>query len=310
MKLGRLWAVAAFGSLTGLLVYAQVTTLRVQVQLVNVFVNVTDAHGAPVPDLLKSNFTLTEDGIPQALAVFERQTDVPLSVVLAVDTSGSTRKDMGDEQRAAKRFAQALLTPRDQLALFEFNSEVREVVPFTADLRQVDDGLHRLGKGPATAFYDAIVLASQQLAARPGRRVLLVISDGSNTAGTSQYDAAMEAAQHADVRIYSLIDVPVEADAGRATGGEHAMITLSQETGGRALYVDQEGLDAAFRKVSDDLRTQYLLGYYPHPGRSLANPLQPPSGQHTIRIALQGAPAQAGDTAHYRAGYYRVPPKP
>lgn len=289
---------------------AQTETLHVNVRLVNVFVNVTDAHGAPVPNLEKSNFSVSEDGVPQNIAVFEKQTDVPLSVVLAIDTSGSTRRDMGSEQRAARDFARALLTPQDQLALFEFNSDVREVVPFTNSVHRIEDGLGRLDKGPATAFYNAIVLASQALAARQGRKVLVVVSDGGDTVGGAGFEQALAGAQQGEVMIYSLIDVPVEADAGRDTAGEHAMITLSQETGGRAFYVDQQGLAAAFRKVNDDLRTQYLVAYYPHRPAHPQDPLGGARELHAIRIGLVGLPAGADDTAHYRTEYRSVPERP
>ena len=294
-------------------------TLRVQVRLVSLFVNVTDARGAPVADLTKSNFALTEDGVPQTISVFEKQTNVPLSVALAVDTSGSTRRDAGAEQHAAHDFAQALLAPgaaqapvppqaasRDQLALFDFNSDVREVVPFTDSVHRIDSGLGKLSQGPATAFYSAVFLASQALAPRSGRKVLVVVSDGGNTIAGTSYDEALAEAQRSDVIIYSLIDVPIAADAGRDEAGEHAMIILSQETGGQSFYVDQGGLAVAFRKVADDLRTQYLLAYYPQRGGRPANPLGGANGFHALHVSLRAVPPGSEDTAHYRSGYYRA----
>ena len=281
-------------------------TIRVQVRLVSLFVNVTDAHGAPVSDLAKENFALSEDGVPQLVSVFEKDTNTPLSLVLAVDTSGSTRRDIGAEQHAGRDFAQALLTPKDQLALFDFNSDVREVVPFTNNVHRIESGLGSLGHGPATAFYQAIYLASQTLAPRTGRKVLVVISDGGNTVKGTSYDDALAEAQRSDVIIYSIIDTPVEADAGRDTGGEHAMIVLSQETGGRSFYVDQGGLAGAFRKVSDDLRTQYLLAYYPRGGPKAVNPLSNGKELHAVQVVLRNTPPGAQDTPHYRSGYYRA----
>ncbi len=281
-------------------------TIRVQVRLVSLFVNVTDARGAPVPDLAKENFALSEDGLPQTISVFEKDTNVPLSLVLAIDTSGSTRRDMSAEQHAGRDFAQALLTPKDQLALFDFNSDVREVVPFTNSVHRIESGLGSLGHGPATAFYQAVYLAAQTLAPRTGRKVLVVISDGGNTVKGTSYDEALAASQQSDVIIYSIIDTPVEADAGRDTAGEHAMIVLSQETGGRSFYVDQGGLPAAFRKVSDDLRTQYLLAYYPQRGGLPTNPLNTGSQFHSIHVVLRNTPPGAQDTPHYRSGYYRT----
>ncbi len=282
------------------------TTLSVQVRLVNVFVNVTDTNGAPVPNLTRENFLVTEDGRKQSLAVFEKQSGVPLSLVLAIDTSGSTHKDSSIEQGAARKFVHSLLRPVDQLSLMEFNSEVREDVPFTNNVRQIDQGLASLGRGPATAFFAAVYLASQSLAACKGRKVLVLISDGGNTVAGTTYGQALEQAERGEVMIYSIIDVPIEADAGRDTGGEHTMITLSQETGGKYFYADSAHLDEAFRKISDDLRTQYLLAYYPRP---LADGEQ--SGDaggdrfHAIGVALTGLAPAARYTPLYRAGYYR-----
>jgi Ca-activated chloride channel family protein len=280
-------------------------TLRVQVRLVSLFVNVTDAHGAPVGDLNKSNFAVAEDGVPQTISIFERQTNVPLSIALAIDTSGSTRRDAGADRRAAHDFAGVLLSPTDKMALFAFDSDVRQVVPFTSDLHQIDHGLGNLGHGPATAFYNAILLASQTLAPLNGRKVLVVVSDGGDTVGGTSYDEAVAAAQKANVILYCLIDVPIEADAGRDTAGEHAMITMSQETGGQYFYVDQGGLSAAFRKVSDDLHTQYLLAYYPHRLLKPSDPLAPKTAFRSIRVVLRDTPLNAEYTAHYRNGYYR-----
>ncbi len=291
------------------------TTLKVQVRLVNLFVNVTDSHGAPVADLLEGNFTISEDGAPQTIRVFEKQTNVPLSVVLAIDTSGSTRKDNDLEQHAGHDFAQALLGKRaedtakgDQLAVFSFDSDVREITPFTPDVRRVDAGLKNLGHGPATAVYAAVFLAAQSLGPHTGRKVLILVSDGGNTVSGTSFDEALAEAQRDDVRIYSLIDTPIEADAGRDTGGEHALITLSQETGGRALYVEQDGLSGALRKVIEDLRTQYLLAYYPQRG---AKPeLGGPGGFRSVNVTLQGLPQGSTVQPHTRAGYYREPAEP
>ena len=119
---------------SGLPVVAQEasTTLKVDVKLVNVFVTVTDSHGAPVGSLAKENFVLKEDGKEQKIAVFSRESELPLSIVLAVDTSLSTKKDLPLELTSARKFAHAILRPQDGLALYKFSEEVREVVPFTA----------------------------------------------------------------------------------------------------------------------------------------------------------------------------------
>ncbi len=275
-------------------------TFHVKVRLVNVFVNVTDANGAPIGGLQQDDFTLSEDGVPQKISYFERQTDMPLSLVLAIDTSGSVRKDLDIEVRAAHDFMRALLRPVDRLDLIEFNSSVREVVPFTADLRRLDWGLNNLIPGPATALYDAIYLSAQNLAPRSGRKVLVVISDGGNTVKGVDYQQALDQAIRDEVMVYSLIDIPILNDAGRDTGGEHALITLSQETGGKYYYAEFGDISGAFRKISEDLRTQYLIGYYPVQRRSQTD-------FRRIQVTLK---SNSSWTLRYRPGYYATPSTP
>ena len=112
------------------------TTFKVNVKLVNVFVTVTDERGAPIASLKKDNFELREDGKEQKISVFDKESALPLSIVLAIDTSLSTRKDLPLELASARRFAHAILRPVDALSLYQFSEVVNEVVPFTADLEQ------------------------------------------------------------------------------------------------------------------------------------------------------------------------------
>jgi Ca-activated chloride channel homolog len=277
---------------------------HVNVRLVNVFVSVTAPNGAPIGGLTQKDFALAEDGVPQKIAYFERDTSMPLSIVLAIDTSGSVFKDLTLEERAARDFVHALLRPVDRFDLMDFNSDVEEIVPFTDNLSQIDDGLRHLTAGPATAFYNAIWLASKRLAPRSGRKVLVLISDGVDTVGGVDYPQALDQAVRSEVMIYSLIDVPIVASAGRSTGGEHAMISLSQGTGGKYYYVEGGDLAAVFRQVSEDLRTQYLISYYPVPRRT-------ESDFRHIQVSMTpsaGASA-ASYVLRYRPGYY-APPSP
>jgi Ca-activated chloride channel family protein len=277
-------------------------SIQVNVRLVTVFVSVTDAKGAPVGGLTKENFAVAEDGRAQKIAVFDRESAVPLSIVLAIDTSGTVHKDMSIEEHAAREFVHALLRPVDQLDLMEFASDVREVVPFTNNLRQIDNGLDRLRGGPATALYDTIFLASQSLTGKQGRKVLVLISDGDDTVKGVSYAKALEQALRSEVLVYSIIDVPIAADAGRDTGGEHALITLSEETGGKHYYAESSQLEKAFQQVSDDLRTQYLLGYYP-------TRHAPSADFRTISVSLEGVAGSQDYLVRHRTGYYPLPGK-
>jgi Ca-activated chloride channel homolog len=292
-----LWALCGAAGLWA----QQVPQMRVDVRLVNVFVNVTDAQGAPVPGLTAEDFAVSEDGRPQKIAFFERDTGMPLSIVLAIDTSGSVHKDLAVEKGAAHNFVHALMRPVDQLDLMDFNSDVREVVAFTNNVRRVDAGLEDLSTGPATALYNAIYLASQSLAQRRGRKVLVIISDGGNTKKGVDYPQALEQAQRGEVIVYSIIDLPIMADAGRDTAGEHAMITLSEQTGGKYYYANEGDLGQAFKKISEDLRTQYLLGYYP------SNRSSDPQFRPIVVTVKPPSPANGAYTIRNRTGYYAGP---
>ncbi|MGA2889147.1 MAG: VWA domain-containing protein [Terracidiphilus sp.] len=291
------WALLALAPLA---LPAQEVTFHVDVKLVSVFVNVTDQNGAIVGGLTRDDFALAEDGRPQQIAVFERQSELPLNLTLAIDTSGSVQKDLAEEADAAKRFAHALLRPQDQMSLLQFATNVRELTPFTNKLSQIDHGLGQLRGDWATALYDAICLGSERLGGKEGRRVLVLVSDGDDTAKNSTYGQAIEQALRNEVMIYSIIDVPIEASAGRDLGGEHALITLAEQTGGKSFYVSEGGLDKAFARVSDDLRTQYLLGYYPQHQAKGTN-------FHRVQVTVPRAADQAFNIRH-RTGYYADSP--
>jgi Ca-activated chloride channel family protein len=273
-------------------------TIKVDVKLVNVFVTVTDSHGSPVANLKKDNFQLFEDGREQKLAVFDKESALPLSIVLALDTSLSTRKDLPLELASARRFAHAILRPVDALSLYQFSEVVEEVTPFTSDLKRIDRGIDHVRQGSATALYDALYLGSQALESREGRKVMVVITDGGDTVSRVDYKEAVRAAQEAEAIVYSIIIVPIEASAGRDTGGEHALIQLSDDTGGKYFYATSvPQLDDAFHKISDELRTQYLLAYYP--SQRLSD-----SDYRRIRVVVDGLPADSDFRVHHRTGYY------
>jgi Ca-activated chloride channel family protein len=279
-----------------------VQTLHVETRLVNVALNVADAKGAPVSGLQRDDFELSEDGHPQKIAVFERESTTPLSIVLAIDASESVLRNERLEKDAAKHFVKALLRTQDELDLMDFSDTVREIVPFTNQTSRIESGLNEIQRGDATALYDAIYLAGQRLQstseANGRRRVIVLITDGGDTVKGSKYTQAIEQAQRAGAMVYTLIIVPVYADAGRNTGGEHALIQIAEDTGGKYYYVqDPKDLEPAFSHVSEDLRTQYLLGYYA-PERGSDNSFR------TIQIRMKDAALQQKFDLRYRTGYY------
>jgi Ca-activated chloride channel family protein len=278
----------------------EVGTLRVKSRLVNVAVNVVDAHGAPVGGFERQDFQLFEDGQPQTLSIFEREATTPLSIVLAIDASETVVTSERLERDAAKHFVHSILRPQDEIALMEFADNVREIVPFTNQARRIEEGLGEIRRGDETALYNAVFLASQRLAATSAasgrRRVLVVISDGGDSVGGKRYEEAVEEAQRAGAIVYSIIIVPIAADAGRNTGGEHVLMQLAEDTGGKYYtVVDPKDLEPAFSHISDDLRTQYLLGYYaPEEGSEFRR----------IKVKLTDATAAAKFDLRYRTGYF------
>jgi len=274
------------------------STLKVDVKLVNVYVTVTDAHGGPVAGLKKENFIVQEDGRDQTISVFNKESAVPLSIALAIDTSLSTRHDLPLEQASAKRFARTIVRPVDALSVFGFNETVLQSTSYTSDLKRIDDGIDHIRLGAATALFDAVFLASRSLDRRQGRKVLVLITDGGDTASKVDYKEAVRAAEEAEGIVYSIIVVPIESSAGRETGGEHALIQLSEDTGGKYYYATSMAqLDDAFRQISDELRTQYLLAYYP------AQRLSDSDFRH-IQVTVAGLPADSGFKVRHRTGYY------
>ena len=280
------------------------STFRVNVRLVNVFTTVTNSRGAPVADLTKDDFQLLEDGVPQTIKVFEKESAIPLSIALAVDTSPSTLRDFKLEVSSARKFVHSILRQEDHLSVFEVTETVYQRTGYTSDMKTIERGIDSLRTGPGTSIYDAIYLCSESLLDREGRKVLVLITDGGDTTSKADYNNALRRAQQAEAIVYSIIVVPVEADAGRNLGGEHALIQISKDTGGKYYYAEgEQQLDDAFRKISDELRTQYLLAFYP--SRKLSD-----SPFRRIQVELnkkdpEGKPYQV----RHRAGYYTAPAK-
>lgn len=277
------------------------TTMKVDVNLVNVFVTVTDEHGSPIGGLTKDNFLLKEDDHDQQIKVFDKESALPLSIALEIDTSLSTRRDLPLEQASAKRFAHEILRPIDGLSVYAFSETVREATHgYTADLKEIDECIDHLRVGAATALYDAIYLASRALDHRKGRKVIVLITDGGDTISSVDYKQAVRASEEAEAIVYSIIIVPIESSAGREIGGEHALIQLSEDTGGKYYYATSiTQLDEAFHKISDELRTQYLLAYYPSQRTSF-------SDFRRIDVKVVGMPSAADYRVRHRAGYYTV----
>jgi Ca-activated chloride channel family protein len=278
-------------------------TLRLESRLVSVALNVVDDKGAPVPGLTMDDFELTEDDRPLKISFFDKESSTPLEIVLAIDASGSVMPDERLERDAAKSFVKSLVRTQDRIDLLAFSDDVAEVVAFTNEPKRIESGLGRMQRGDATALYDAVYLASDLLLKEPAtsgaRKVVVLITDGENTTRHGSYDAALEQAERAGAMIYSLIIVPIDADAGRNTGGEHALIQMANDTGGKFYYVeDKRDLAPAFQHVSDDLRTQYTVGYYA-PRRGVGS-----DDLRHIHLQLKDPALRTRYTLRYRTAYY------
>lgn len=271
---------------------------RVDVRLVRMLVTVKDVRGSLVGGLNREDFTVTDNGVPQEIALFERQTEQPLSIALLVDCSRSTAKERRYEIDSVRRFLKSLFSegnPADSIALYSFNTEVSLESSWTRNLRRLESALGRLKSEGATALFDAIYLSAENLEDRPGRRIVVVVSDGGDTASRVRFEQALEALHRADAVLYSILVVPVAGDAGRNVRGENALTTLSQWTGGRIFFPSTGApLDQAFSEILRDLRTQYLIGYYPRE--------VPPSKDRFHRVSVKVN--RPNHTVTARNGYF------
>lgn len=268
------------------------------VNLVRVLVSVRDAAGGLLTSLNKEDFRVFDNNVPQQISVFERNTSLPLSIALLIDTSGSTQIDLHYEVDSVLRFIPTLLSagnPDDAFALFSFNWRTNLEADFSRNQKRADRALHALRGEGGTSLYDAIYLASDALAGREGRHAMVIVTDGGDTTSYKHYGDALAAAQRADTVIYPVVVVPIDADAGRNIGGEHALATLAASTGGRIFYPQGfERLDAAFADILQELRTEYLLGFYPR------NVRQESRLFHRLKIEVRGASLRVAA----RTGYY------
>ena len=268
--------------------------IRVQTNLVNILASVLDAHGQPIPDLTQDMFELSEEGVPQKIERFEAETNRPLDLALMVDSSMSTFKDMKFETESAAHFIRQVVRPGDTLGVFEFDEKVTQLSDFSADVPKLQSAARRITLGAGTSIYDAIVLGSNALRRRGAdrRRAIVLLTDAGETTSVSKFEDARRAAIASEALLYSIV-IRAANESGRNTAGEHALITITDSTGGAMFAVDEmQQLDATFDRIDRELRTQYLLGYYPTP--------VPPSGSRR-HVAVK---VKAGDTVRYRKEYF------
>jgi VWFA-related protein len=283
MKWGRL---AACGGLAGRLLLAFFPTLlaaqdeqptfKAEVKVVNVLATVRDKRGAFIRDLGKDDFSVLENGRPQTIRYFSRQTDLPLTIGLMIDTSLSQKKVMEAERIASYTFLeQVLREKKDQVFIMQFDLSPILRQELTSSFLKLSDALQRVDTpsmydlrsqtGGGTMLYDAILKASKEIMQKQtGRKALIVLTDGVDTGSAASIADAIESAQRADTLIYSIL-FSDEGYYGIFSGGADGRAVLqrmSRETGGGFFEVSKkQSLDNIFAQLQEELRSQYNIGY-------------------------------------------------
>jgi len=269
--------------------------IRVQTDLVTILASVTDANGRPMPELTQDAFQLSEESVPQKIEKFEAETNRPLDLALMIDASASTFKDLKFESDAAAHFIQQVVRPGDRLAVFEFDEDVTQLSEFSQDIPKLQAAVHRIIPGAGTSIYDAVVLGSNALRRRaPGRRrAIVLVTDAGETTSVAKFEDARRAAIASEALLYSIVIRTLKSENLRNTAGEHALITITDTTGG-AMFIleDLNQLDSMFDQIDRELRTQYLIGYYP-------NPVPPPGSYRRVDVKVK-----TGDAVRFRKGYF------
>ncbi len=292
--------------------------ITVNVDVVNILTSVHDKRGGLVANLNKDDFTVLEDGQQQTIKYFDRETDLPLTIGLLVDVSGSQRNLIQTERSAASQFFSKVLRKKDEAFLISFGEESELLQDYTGSARLLEEGLNQLrvssgvgglhpgpvptAGGPrGTVLYDAVYLAAQEkLRSEVGRKAIVLITDGVDQGSRMTRSQAIEEAQKSDAVIYSILyqDPGAYGPFGGGGGGEAELRRMSDETGGRVFKVDRKhSLDEAFQELQDEMRSQYAIGYTP------TNEAKDGSFRRLeLRMANKDLKAQV------RKGYYAIKP--
>ena len=237
------------------------TTIRTEVELVNIVFTVTDKDGRPVPGLKADDFQVFDNKKPQKIEYFSdlgKSSDVPLTIALLIDTSGSVKGELDYEKSTAVEFFKDILRPKKDLALIiQFDSEVNLIQDFTQSFDDLLNSMDRLRAGGSTSLYDAVYLAAEEkLKHETGRKVMVIITDGDDTGSKVRKEEAIEAAQRSDVLIYG-IGVQTEQSSFRV------LKKFAEETGGAFFspHAKQAEIRDAFRSIREDILGQYSLAY-------------------------------------------------
>jgi VWFA-related protein len=297
----------------------QLAVIRDVVDLVNVLCTVKDRKGRVIASLQQNDFKILEDGKEQRIRLFARESDLPLTIGLLIDSSVSHKRLIPIERDAGLTFLDSMLREKDLAFLISFDTHVELLQDFTGSrelLRRGLDGIRVNAGSPSaigvggpfpqmqlggTHLYDAVYLAAtDKLAREVGRKTVIVISDGEDQGSKVKITEAIEAAHKADVVVYGihLVDYDFYRGIGMfGAGGEGNLKKMAEETGGRSIHVGRpEKLREAFAEISEELRSQYAIGY------SSSNPNRDGSFRK-LQIKVPG-----DFRVQSRKGYYALPP--
>jgi VWFA-related protein len=259
-------------------------TISVQVNLVNMYLSARDKDGF-VTNLAKADCSLTEDKVPQTIKNFTQEKNLPLTIGILLDTSGSQMNVLPLEQESGATFLRDVLTPKDEAFLISFDINVDLLADYTNRASEISRAMNKAqintgaGSGSVTGngdprgtlLFDAVYLAAHdKLAPETGRKVLVLLTDGGDQGSQETLKSATEAAQKANAILYVILIADHQFYGGGgminlADSGARDMDALATATGGRVINVGHDGkrLEEAFNQIQDELRTQYLLSYTP-----------------------------------------------
>jgi len=242
-------------------------TISVNVDLVNILFTVADRKGKFITSLKKEDFKVYEDEKQQAVTNFSTETDLPLTIALLVDTSGSIRDKLRFEQEAAIEFFYSTLRRnKDKALVISFDSGVDLLQDFADDPEVLSDAVRKIRAGGGTSLYDAVFLATtEKLTGQKGRRVLILISDGDDNSSRLSLTETLEAAQKNEVTIYGISTNSAAYFGSKDQDrGDKTLKRFSEETGGRAFFPFKvQDLAVSFQDISEELRSQYTIAYKP-----------------------------------------------
>lgn len=262
-------------------------TLKVNVNVVQLFFNVKDKHGALIPNLTKTDFDIAEDGKPQTIKYFTAESNLPLTLGIMIDSSGSQRNVIDMEKEVGGAFLRQILTDKDEAYVISFDITVDLLQDFTRDTHRLQAALNKakvnvdytsggipgMGGGPVptqnapgTLLYDAVYLSAHDMLAKEvGRKAMILLTDGEDEGSRLKIQDAIEAAQKADAIVYVLLCADRGFYGGFGYSGEGEMKKLTEQTGGRVINVGNkfDKLREAFDQIAAELRSQYNIGYAP-----------------------------------------------